>query len=130
MLARHALRPRWGVCRPASSYAPRTYPNSERGTTRDQTRRSCSDTPFLATYLTGANVADFSTQVRTRATEGTSQLSYLIEELDRAYQRLGMAPGAGDRLTSAQVLRSLLEKLHTTSGNVAVCSFSSRLRRT
>jgi hypothetical protein len=72
------------------------------------------------TYLTGANVADFSTQVRTRATEGTSQLSYLIEELDRAYHRLGMAPGAGDRLTSAQVLRSLLEKLHTTSGSVAV----------
>src|SRR3984893_12394560 len=27
------------------------------------------------TYLTGANVADFSTQIRTRATEGTSQLS-------------------------------------------------------
>jgi hypothetical protein len=72
------------------------------------------------TYLTGANVADFSTQVRAKATESTSQLGYLVEELDRAYQRLGMTKGAGDRLTSAKALRSLTEQLHGTSGNVAV----------
>lgn len=72
------------------------------------------------TYLTGANVADFSTQVRAKATESTSQLGYLVEELERAYQRLAIPNGPGDRLASAIAMRSLTDRLQGTSGNVAV----------
>lgn len=72
------------------------------------------------TYLTGANAAEFSTQIRTKATEGTSQLTYLIEELETSHQRLGMTAGSGDRLRAAQALRALLETLHSTAGTVPV----------
>ncbi|NTY62303.1 DUF6079 family protein [Mycolicibacterium sphagni] len=72
------------------------------------------------TYLTGANAAEFATQIRSKATEGTSQLSYLNDELRTAYQRLGMTAGGGDRLTSAQALQSLLDTLQATAGTVPV----------
>lgn len=72
------------------------------------------------TYLTGANAAEFATQIRTNAVEGTSQLSYLSDELETAYQRLGMTTGGGDRRTAAQALRSLLDTLQTTAGTVPV----------
>jgi len=72
------------------------------------------------TFLTGANAAEFASQVRAKTGESTSQLSYLIDELDKAYQRLGISAADGDRLTAAQELRTLLENLHSTSGTVAV----------
>jgi hypothetical protein len=72
------------------------------------------------TYLTGANVADFATQVRTKANESISALGYLIDELDTAHGRLDLEPGANDRLVVARKLRDFVDKLSTTSGNVAV----------
>jgi hypothetical protein len=72
------------------------------------------------TYLTGANTAEFATQIRTKATEATSQLTYLIEELETSYHRLSKTAGRGDRLHAAQTLRALLETLHATTGTVAV----------
>jgi hypothetical protein len=72
------------------------------------------------TYLTGANVAEFATQVRVKANESISELGYLGEELAAAHQRLGTTAGAGDRLTAAQELQTLLETLHRTVGNVAL----------
>jgi hypothetical protein len=72
------------------------------------------------TYLTGANVADFAAQVRAKANESVSELGYLIEELDGAHHRLDTAAEADDRLAAAQALRDFVEKLHSTSGNVAV----------
>ncbi len=72
------------------------------------------------TYLTGANVADFATQVRTKANESISELGYLIDELDLAHQRLGVAAGSGDRLVIARALHHFVEKLSGTAGAVAV----------
>ncbi|CAM3438820.1 DUF6079 domain-containing protein [Mycolicibacterium frederiksbergense] len=72
------------------------------------------------TYLTGANAAEFATQIRAKAAEGTSQLSYLSDELETAYQRLGMTTGGGDRRTAAQALRGLLDTLQATAGTVPV----------
>jgi hypothetical protein len=72
------------------------------------------------TYLTGANVAEFATQVRAKANESISEFRYLSEELAAAHQRLGTTAGAGDRLTAAQELQTLLETLHRTEGNVAL----------
>lgn len=72
------------------------------------------------TYLTGANVAEFAAQVRTRANESVSELGYLIEELDAAHHRLDIAGGSDDRLVTARALREFVEKLYGTSGNVAV----------
>lgn len=72
------------------------------------------------TYLTGANVADFAAQVRAKANENVSALGYLIEELDAAHRRLNLAAGANDRLVVARELRDFVERLSTTSGNVAV----------
>lgn len=72
------------------------------------------------TYLTGANVADFAAQVRAKANERISELSYLIEELDAAHRRLDITAGANDRLVVARTLHDFVEKLYGTSGNVAV----------
>lgn len=72
------------------------------------------------TYLTGANAAEFATQIRAKAVEGTSQLSYLSDELETAYQRLGMTTGGGDRRTAAQALRGLLDALQATADTVPV----------
>jgi len=71
------------------------------------------------TYLTGANVADFATQVRTKGNESISALGYLIDELDAAHSRLDLEAGANDRLVVARQLRDFVDKLSTTSGNVA-----------
>ena len=72
------------------------------------------------TYLTGANVADFATQVRAKANESISDLGYLIDELHAAHRRLDISAGANDRLVAARALRDFAEKLYGTSGNVAV----------
>lgn len=72
------------------------------------------------TYLTGANVAEFAAQVRAKAADSISGLRYLIEELEAAHHRLGADAGADDRLVAAGALLGFVEKLHTTSGNVAV----------
>lgn len=72
------------------------------------------------TYLTGANVAEFATQVRAKATDAVTELGYLVGELQQAHTRLGCTPGAGDRLTAAAALREFVEKLSNTTGNVAV----------
>lgn len=72
------------------------------------------------TYLTGANVADFATHVRTHATELAASLGSLVDELQQAYGRLDAVAGAGDRLSAAQALQQAVEFLGHTSGNVAV----------
>jgi hypothetical protein len=72
------------------------------------------------TYLTGANVAEFANQVRGRAGESVNELGSLIDELDKAHQRLGTEAGADDRLVAARALRELAEKLQRTSANVAL----------
>lgn len=71
------------------------------------------------TYLTGANVAEFATQVRGLANASISELGYLITELDTAHQRLDIAAGGNDRLDIARALHGFLETLHA-AGNVAV----------
>lgn len=72
------------------------------------------------TYLTGANVAEFVGQLRTKAGESVSELTYLIEELEAAHHRLDAAEGANDRLASARALRDFVEQVHGRSNNVAV----------
>ena len=72
------------------------------------------------TYLTGANVADFAAQVRTHATETRTKLGHLVDELERAYDRLNAVTGPDDRLTAARAVHSVTETLCSTSGNVAV----------
>lgn len=72
------------------------------------------------TYLTGANVADFATQVRTHAIELATRLGSLVDELQQAYGRLDAVAGADDRLSAAQALQEAVETLSRTSGNVAV----------
>ncbi|WP_210686514.1 DUF6079 family protein [Mycolicibacterium sp. GESEQ-9] len=72
------------------------------------------------TYLTGANVADFATQVRAKANESLSELGYLIEELGSAHHRLEFGAGSNDRLTAAQSLHGFVESLYGTADNVAV----------
>lgn len=72
------------------------------------------------TYLTGANVADFATQVRTKANESLSEIRYLIEELDAAHRRLESEAGANDRLSAARAFQQFVETLYSTAGNVAV----------
>lgn len=79
------------------------------------------------TYLTGANVADFAAQVRAKANENISGLGYLIEELDAAHRRLDLPAGANDRLVVARELRDFVERLSTTSGNVAVINATATL---
>lgn len=71
------------------------------------------------TYLTGANVAEFADQVRSRAAGCAGNLNALVSELESAHHRLEFAPGEGDRLTIALALRAFADKLSTTSGNVA-----------
>ena len=72
------------------------------------------------TYLTGANVAEFAAQVRTKATEAAGDLVYLVEELDQAHARLGTEPGQDDRLVAARASHNSAEKMRNTSGNVAL----------
>ncbi len=72
------------------------------------------------TYLTGANVADFATQVRTHATEMGTKVGHLVDELQQAYRRLDAVTGADDRLSAAQALHTVTETLSRTAGNVAV----------
>jgi hypothetical protein len=72
------------------------------------------------TYLTGANVAEFVGQLRTKAEESVSELTYLIEELEAAHHRLDAAEGANDRLATARALRDFVEQVHGRSNNVAV----------
>lgn len=72
------------------------------------------------TYLTGANVAEFATQVRAHAAEAVNELGSLIDELDKAHHRLGTEPGADDRLVAARALREFGETLQRTSANVAL----------
>lgn len=72
------------------------------------------------TYLTGANVAEFATQVRAHAAESVNELGSLIDELDKAHHRLGTEPGADDRLVAARALRDFGETLQRTSANVAL----------
>lgn len=72
------------------------------------------------TYLTGANVAEFATQVRGLANASISELGYLIAELDAAHQRLELIAGENDRLAIARALHGFVETLYATSGNVAV----------
>ena len=72
------------------------------------------------TYLTGANVAEFANQVRGKAAESVNELGSLIDELDKAHQRLGTEPGADDRLVAAQALRDFAETLQRTSANVGL----------
>ena len=72
------------------------------------------------TYLTGANVAEFANQVRGKAGESVSALGSLIDELDKAHQRLGTEAGADDRLVAARALRDFAERLQRTSANVAL----------
>ena len=73
------------------------------------------------TYLTGANVADFATQVRAKANESISDLGYLIDELDTAHRRLG--PGAGGqrsacrRARAAGLRRQALQHLRQRRGD-------------
>jgi hypothetical protein len=71
------------------------------------------------TYLTGANVAEFATQVRAKATEAISELAHLITELESAHRQLGTTANLDDRLPAAQALYSFLERLQNTSNNVA-----------
>ncbi|OBJ70979.1 DUF6079 family protein [Mycobacterium sp. 1274756.6] len=72
------------------------------------------------TYLTGANVAEFATEVRALANASISDLGSLITELESAHHRLAAEPGDDDRLGIARALHSFVEKLYATSGNVAV----------
>ncbi|MEI8082909.1 MAG: phage resistance protein, partial [Actinomycetes bacterium] len=72
------------------------------------------------TYLTGANVAEFAAQVRTKATEAAGDLVYLVEELDQAHARLGTEAGQDDRLVVARASHNSAEKMRNTSGNVAL----------
>jgi hypothetical protein len=72
------------------------------------------------TYLTGANVADFATQIRAKANESISELAYLVDELRTAHQHLAFKAGLNDRLTATEKLRDFTEKLYGTTGNVAV----------
>ncbi|BBZ54540.1 MULTISPECIES: DUF6079 family protein [Mycobacteriaceae] len=70
-------------------------------------------------YLTGANVAEFADQVRARAANSISEVNHLIDQLKSAHHQLEFAPGDGDRLTTALALRTFIETLSSTSGNVA-----------
>jgi hypothetical protein len=72
------------------------------------------------TYLTGANVAEFAAQIRVKANESISELSYLIEELNQSHDRLKAAAAQDDRLIVARALRGFVENLNVTSSNVAV----------
>lgn len=72
------------------------------------------------TYLTGANVAEFATQIRAKASDAVPELGYLIDELRPAHARLDSTPGAGARLTAAVALHNFVERLSTTTGNVGV----------
>lgn len=71
------------------------------------------------TYLTGANVAEFADQVRTRAAGSLSELHNLITQLESAHLKLEFAPGDNDRLTAALAVRAFAETLSSTAGNVA-----------
>lgn len=71
------------------------------------------------TYLTGANIAEFADQVRTKAAGSISELNALITQLESAHHHLEFAPGENDRLTTALALRAFTETLVDTSGNVA-----------
>lgn len=72
------------------------------------------------TYLTGANVADFATQVRSHAADKLGDLARLTEELASAHAKLSFEATPDDRLPAAQTLQTFLEQLQSTSGNVAV----------
>jgi len=72
------------------------------------------------TYLTGANVAEFAGQVRTKAGEAVNDLGPLIGALEQAHHRLGAQAGADDRLVAATALRDFCERLQRMSGNVAL----------
>lgn len=72
------------------------------------------------TYLTGANVAEFANQVRTKATDAVNELGHLCDELDKAHQRLQVEAGDDDRLLVARAMRKFAETLSKTANNVAV----------
>ncbi len=79
------------------------------------------------TYLTGANVADFATQVRTKANEITSELRYLTDDLRAAHRHLDFDAGPNDRLRATEKLREFTETLYGTAGNVAVINAMARV---
>ncbi|MHA7653800.1 hypothetical protein ACX9NE_17105 [Mycobacterium sp. ML4] len=79
------------------------------------------------TYLTGANVADFATQVRTKANEITSELRYLTDDLRAAHRHLAFDAGPNDRLRATEKLREFTETLYGTVGNVAVINAMAKV---
>lgn len=72
------------------------------------------------TYLTGANVAEFADQVRSRASGSRGDVSALIPQLESAHHRLEFVASDNDRLTAALALRSVTDTLSDTSSNVAL----------
>ena len=72
------------------------------------------------TYLTGANVADFTQQVRIKAGERTSELRQLSDRLADAHRILGLDITDTDRITAVRALVDLCDQLVGTAGNVAL----------
>ena len=114
------VAPALGRLRPSIELRAEALPNQQAW---DAARTSASKLfgyTTARTYLTGANVAEFATAIRAKATDAVTDLTHLCDELDKAHLRLGLPGGDDDRLIVAQALRDFADTLSKTAGNVAV----------
>jgi len=114
------VSPALGRLRPSIELRAEALPNQQAW---DAARTSASKLfgyTTARTYLTGANVAEFATAIRAKATDAVTDLTHLCDELDKAHLRLGLPGGDDDRLIVAQALRDFADTLSKTAGNVAV----------
>jgi len=113
------IAPKLGGLRPNIELRAEELPEQQAWVTARSNASKLFGYTIPRTYLTGANIAEFADQVRTRATSGLAPLANLVAELDSGYGHLDSVSGEGDRLTAVRALRGFVETLSATSGNVA-----------
>jgi hypothetical protein len=78
-------------------------------------------------YLTAAGIGDLVEQVRTTSGPWTADVSALVERVEDAYRRLGIAPGTG-RLATVRAAHELLSTLGTARDRVAFVEVLARTK--
>ncbi|MGC5248845.1 DUF6079 family protein [Gordonia sp. DT219] len=79
------------------------------------------------TFLTGANVAEFAQAVRTKAADNRSDLQNVADRLAAAHSALQLEITKTDRISVVRDIAEFVDRLGTTSGNVALIASLAEL---